>query len=496
MPATAGPKRQLQQRYDLSHLAGLSRADRCIGFIEGLTSRTGPVKLRDFQKSIINDLFADPTISGNKVRQAYIQLARQQGKSQLAAFIALYVLVEEDHWTNPVVGLIANSERQAQELMRKILDVVESDQKLAACLTVYSDRIEYFAGGCRIQVFASSPAGAKGGGGRQIRGISARLMVVDELAFSPDPDLWYSVLMPTIMADPNAFMLAITTPGYDFEGPAFRMYERWQQGESGTDGFFATVFEAPSADPTDEAGWLDANPAAPEDLQLSDLRIAAKSVPPHIFVREHMGRWTETNESWLTHASWKDRAARRDPREIDPRTKVWLGFDGSYSGDSTALVGVTEDLYVFVIGCWEKPGQEGWRVPRDEVEATVESAMSRYNVQMLLCDPPYWQREIAEWTARWPKKVIEQPTHVRTRMARATTAFFAGVMEGTLTHDGDERMTRHIANCIVKHTPAGDVVTKENKDSRKKIDLAIAAVVAFEQAATNQKPARPPVCVV
>jgi len=79
-----------------------------------------------------------------------------------------------------------------------------------------------------------------------------------------------------------------------------------------------------------------------------------------------------------------------------------------------------------VIGCWENPGRKGWRVPRDDVEQTVTEAMNRWNVVELACDPPYWEREIAEWTARWPGQVVEIPTYSRARMAPACTGFPRG----------------------------------------------------------------------
>lgn len=119
-----------------------------------------------------------------------------------------------------------------------------------------------------------------------------------------------------------------------------------------------------------------------------------------------------------------------------------------------------------------------------------------WNVVELLADPPYWGAEIAEWTATWPGRVAEFPTFSRPRMAPACTAFYAAVMEQALTHDGDPRMARHMSNAVVKPSPQGDFITKADKDSPAKIDLAVAGIIAYSAAATARPARRERVFVV
>lgn len=68
-------------------------------------------------------------------------------------------------------------------------------------------------------------------------------------------------------------------------------------------------------------------------------------------------------------------------------------------------------------------------------------------------------------------------------MAPATTALHAAVLDQTLTHDGDPRLARHVANCVVQPSTQGDVITKADKDSPAKIDLAVAGAIAYFHAA-------------
>ncbi|WP_205850401.1 terminase TerL endonuclease subunit [Mycolicibacterium sp. CR10] len=81
-------------------------------------------------------------------------------------------------------------------------------------------------------------------------------------------------------------------------------------------------------------------------------------------------------------------------------------------------------------------------------------------------------------------------------MAPACTGFYAAVMDARITHDGDPRLARHVANCVVKTSPQGDYVTKADKDSPAKIDLAIAAILAHSRASVSVPKRRAPAFVL
>ncbi len=55
-------------------------------------------------------------------------------------------------------------------------------------------------------------------------------------------------------------------------------------------------------------------------------------------------------------------------------------------------------------------------------------------------------------------------------------------MNRTLTHDGDARLARHIGNCVVRVDSRGTRLAKEHKHSTRRIDLAVAAVMAHARA--------------
>ena len=68
------------------------------------------------------------------------------------------------------------------------------------------------------------------------------------------------------------------------------------------------------------------------------------------------------------------------------------------------------------------------------------------------------------------------------RMAPATDRMYADAADGKFSHDGDPRLAAHIAHCVAKRTPQGDLVSKDKKNSTRKIDAAVAAIVALDRA--------------
>jgi len=178
-----------------------------------------------------------------------------------------------------------------------------------------------------------------------------------------------------------------------------------------------------------------------------------------------------------------------------------LGFDGSYKRDAPALLACTLDGFLSPLQVWERPDRAHaeWRVPREEVDEAVADAMERYDVVELACDPPGWNAEIDNWRETYGNVVVDYPTNERRRMSAACDRFRTGVLEGDLSHDGSAVLARHVGHCVTKATPHGEIVGKDGPDSPRKIDAAVAAIVAYDRAmwhAANSVPREPMIAFV
>jgi phage terminase large subunit-like protein len=69
------------------------------------------------------------------------------------------------------------------------------------------------------------------------------------------------------------------------------------------------------------------------------------------------------------------------------------------------------------------------------------------------------------------------------RMQPATARFYEAVVNGELTHSGDSRLARHVGNAVLREDARGARLAKERRDSPRKIDAAVAAVMAHDRAA-------------
>lgn len=434
-------------------------------------------RLYPWQREVLGDLTGP-----DRPRVAYVQVARKNGKTRLAALVALAeaCLKERRH-----VYAVSDSEKNLKStLMRELRDIVGASADLRDSIHIFQHHLEVPETGSFIE--------ARPNNFNASQGINPHLVLFDEVHLQKSADTWSGMQMAGA-ARADALLLGITTPGYDLSSLAHELYEASRAGDPT---LYARIFEAdPAADIDDESAWARANPCIDRPGFVDSLRFDRSRLPEHEFRRFRLGQWTATDQAWLPYGAWAACAAPGSPSP-PLGTRVWLGFDGSYSGDSTALVGASDEGHLWVVGCWENPGRPGWRVPRAQVKETVAEAFDMWNVVEMLCDPPYWGAEIAEWSAAWPDRVVEFPTFSRARMAPACTAFYSAVLEGNLSHDGDARLARHVSNAVVKSSPVGDFITKQDKDSPAKIDLAVAAVIAYHASATAQPTRRSKVFVL
>lgn len=169
---------------------------------------------------------------------------------------------------------------------------------------------------------------------------------------------------------------------------------------------------------------------------------------------------------------------------------IALGFDGGRFEDATALVAChLETGHIWPLGVWEKPETlPQWEVPVKEVDGIVHDAFERYHVTRMYCDPPKWESWVSAWAGEFgDKRVLEWWTNRRKPMAYALRSFVGAIAGEELSHDGNAQLDDHIGNSRQLYTNLVDeeekplwILKKERPDSPKKIDAAMAAVLAWE----------------
>lgn len=343
-----------------------------------------------------------------------------------------------------------------------------------------------FSTGSRVEVLASAE---EAGHGRTLdQGL------IDE-AFADEDDRREQAIVPAMTTIRDAQMFVFSTMG---TGRSTFLNRKVATGralvEAGiTQGIAYFEWSAPDdADPDDPEVWAACMPALGFTTDIAAIRHARMTMPDGEFRRAFLNQSREHDARWLPSGAW---ASRRHPDGLvlpPDGTPITLGFDGSYNNDATALVGCTLDGHLFKIAVWERPNgaADTWVVPRHEVETAVHNAFARWKVRAMAVDKSRWVSETQDWAARYGSDVVLDIPQSRARMIPASALFYRGVVQGLVTHDGDADLARHLANAVTRETPDGAYVSKEGRHSPLKVDLAVAAILAY-QAATTFQPTPP-----
>lgn len=214
--------------------------------------------------------------------------------------------------------------------------------------------------------------------------------------------------------------------------------------------------------------------------------------------RFYLNQVSSAEDAWISAPEW---TAISNPADVVTDGEViTLGFDGSRKRsrgvtDATALIGCrVEDGHLFEIAVWEQPdGPAGfdWQVPTAEVDAAVRMAFDRWAVVGMFADPAKWESYVASWEASFSDRLVVTASRQHplewwmtggraSLIVRAIEQFQSAVLDKEMSHDGGYHLTRHVLNARRRVTRFGVQIAKEHPDSSRKIDAAIAAVLAWQ----------------
>jgi phage terminase large subunit-like protein len=446
-----------------------ARGARCIAFCERYitvpkgTGAKHRLKLREWQRSIVRGVL-EP-----HVRQALVAIPAGNGKSTLAAAIGLYGLLG-DGVEGAQVLVVASDERQARIIFRTAKRMVELDRDLSARVQVFADHLLEPR---TDSIFMALPADAG-----SLQGWDPSMALVDELHVVTD-DTFEAMAARAGKRDRSLLLAISTPPKAGDDGVMRRLVDHGRDGDDPS--FYFAEFAAPAGCAVDdEDAWKVANPALDDFLHRDALRA---TLPPKMrenaFRRYRLGQWVGVDAAWLPDGAW---AACADATiTIPDGAEVVLAFDGSFNGDTTVLTVATvaELPHIDLVECWEAAGAQ---VPIVDVEAAIRAACRRWRVLEIAADPFRWARSLQLLDGEG-LPVLEYPQSPG-RMAPATARFYEAVVNGALTHSGDSRLARHVGNAVLKEDARGSRLAKERKDSPRRIDAAVAAVMAMDRAAT------------
>ena len=450
------------------------------------------LSLRPWQRELLRHSLARREDGRFRHRTALVGMARKNGKSALAASMGLAGLTVGGNGSE--IYSCAADRDQARIVFGTAKRMIEMDQELSSMFTLYRDAIEFKEKASVYRVLSAEAYTKEGLN-------PSPLVIFDEVHAQPSWDLWNTLSLAG-GARADSLLFGITTAGVKTQanGQDSLCYSLYQYGqrivkeETKDPSFFFAWWEPtkPEGDHRDKSLWAEANPGLGDIVDLSDFESAVLRTPEAEFRTKRINCFVSTSVAWLPTGSWE--AIEDKTRVPIPGEEVVLAFDGSFSNDSTALVQWSlggEKPHLSVIGLWERPedAEQGWYVPIAEVEQTIISNArdNRIDVREIVFDPARWNRTFMVLDEEG-LPVVAYPNSAE-RMVPATQKFYEGVVNQSFTHDGDERLARHIANCVTKQSSRGVMVAKAS--SRRKVDAAVASIFGYDRA-TQPAPPKPP----
>jgi len=475
-----------------------------IAFINRLTHTKGKFggqafNLRPWQRRIVRQLFKKRRDGRRQYRTCLLMLPRKNGKSELAAAVALYGLLADGEVGAEVYSAAADRD-QASLVFGVAAQMVRNDPGLAQMTYLIDSqkRIEHPASGGMYRAIAAE-AHSK-------HGFNASMVIYDELHAAPDRKL-YDVLSTSMGGREQPLLLVISTAGYDRHSILWELYSHAKkviEQPSIDPTFLPILYEAPSdADWTDEKVWHQANPALGDFRSLEEMRILAaraKQIPAqeNTFRRLYLNQWTEQASRWLSLAAWDACQAPIDRASLRGRP-CYVGMDLSSTTDLTALVAVfpagdgCEVLcQVFVPEDRVKDRRRPDRVPYEQwatvipgptvdyevIRAALLAWTREFDVQLVAYDP--WNA--TDLVSRLEKQDGLQCVAVRQgfgALSAPTKSLEKAVLSRALRHDGDPMLRWCISNVAVESDPAGNLKPSKTVSSER-IDAVVALIMAID----------------
>lgn len=490
-------------------------ADYAVNFIECLCHTKGTwagkkFELIDWQEQIIRDVFG--TLKPNGYRQfntAYIEIPKKQGKSELAAAVALLLTCGDGEERAEVYGCAADRQ-QASIVFEVAADMVRMCPALNKRVKILTatKRIIYLPTNSFYQVL-SAEAYSK-------HGFNIHGVVFDELHTQPNRKLFDVMTKGSGDARMQPLYFLITTAGTDTHSICYETHQKAKdilEGRKIDPTFYPVIYGAEQDDDwTDPKVWKKANPSLGITVGLDKVKAACESAKQNpaeenSFRQLRLNQWVKQAVRWMPMEKWDKCEVVFHEEDLEGRV-CYGGLDLSSTTDITAFVLVfpptaDDEKYYILPYFWIPEENIPLRVNRDHVpydlwqrqgilettegnvvhyayiEKFIEKLGERFNIREIAFD---------RWGAVQMVQNLEGMGFTVVPfgqgfkdMSPPTKELMKLVLEGKLAHSGHPVLRWMMDNVCARTDPAGNVKMDKEK-STEKIDGAVATVMALDRA--------------
>lgn len=490
-------------------------ADFAVAFIESLCHTKGTwagkhFELIDWQEQIIRDIFG--ILKPNGYRQfntAYVEIPKKQGKSELAAAVALLLTCGDGEERAEVYGCAADR-NQAKIVFDVAVDMVKFCPALSRRVKILESqkKLIYKPTNSSYQVLSADVANK--------HGFNTHGVIFDELHTQPNRKLYDVMTQGSGDARMQPLYFLITTAGNDTNSICYEIHQKAKDIEKGNKidpTFYSVIYGADeSEDWTDPKVWRKANPSLGITVAEEKVRAACESAKQNpgeenAFRQLRLNQWVKQSVRWMPMDKWDLCAGKIREEELEGRV-CYGGLDLSSTTDITAFSLVfpprdDEEEYIILPYFWIPEDTLDLRVKRDHVpydvwqrqgylqttegnvvhygyiEKFIEELGKKFNIREIAFD---------RWGAVQMVQNLENMGFTVVPfgqgfkdMSPPTKELMKLTLEKKLVHGGHPILRWNMNNVFIKTDPAGNIKADKEK-STEKIDGVIATIMALDRA--------------
>ncbi|UPK80288.1 terminase large subunit [Proteus vulgaris] len=480
-----------------------------------------PITLEPWQLFIVCSAFGwvQKGTKLRRFREVYTEIPRKNGKSAISAGVALYCFTCDNEFGAEVYSG-ATTEKQAWEVFRPAKLMCKRTPLLTEAfgIEVNAKNMNRPEDGARFEPLIGDPGD----------GQSPHCAIVDEY-HEHDTDSLYTTMLTGMGARRQPLMWAITTAGYNIEGPCYDKRREVIEMLNGTvpnDELFGVIYTVDEKDDwTDPNTLKKANPNMGVSVYsefLISQQNRAKNNPrlASIFKTKHLNIWVSARSAFFNMLSWRACEDKTLTLEMFEGQSCYQGLDLARKIDMNSRVKlftreiegkrhyycISPSFYVPYNAVFSADIENQRTAERfkkwvetkhltltdgAEIDYRVilEDAITD-NLNTPISESPIDPHGATNLSHQLADEGLTPITIVQnyTNMSDPMKELEAAIASGRFHHDGNPIMTWCMGNVVGKYLPGNDDVVRPIKEQNEnKIDGAVALIMAIGRAMLHEE---------
>ncbi len=465
------------------------------------------LRLMPWQRLVFANLFGfvERDTTARRFRQAVIYVPRGNGKTSIAAPLALYLsFLDGEGGAEGYAAAVTRDQARilfdtAREMVRRSPEIRRRYGVEALANAVWQERTS-----SQLRPISSDA--------KALDGLNVQIAVCDEIASHRTSEV-YDVLLTAMGKRRNPLLLAISTATGNNTGVGKQLWDyavRVLEGTQTDERLFALIYTIdPEDDPWAEASWIKANPSWAQAVQPEAIRAImrqARNNPAQEAAAKsrHLNVWVSADNALFSIRAWRecarhgldlaefagrechlaiDLASRVDlaaisvvfPRPLESGALHYTVFARCYVNDAAIMEARHASYPGWAAEDWLQV-TDGNETDFGQIEADILDLCRRFRVLSVAYDP-WAATQMAQRLSAENVPVVEFRASTQ-NFSEPTKELDAAMQAGRIEHDGNPVLEWCIGNVVGRYDARSNVYPRKERPEQK-IDAAITTIMGI-----------------